>query len=349
MHECIQWQGMRKTNTVQYIALFLFSIIGIWLLWSILREQDPVTIIDRVLEFGVLSFAGFACLSFVNFGFTAWRWSIIINAEANKAEHIPARSLYFHRMAGYGFGYLTPAPLIGGEPVRIALAAKQGASLSRATSSAVLDTLFDLSANIIFVITGILLAIITGFAVGLPIIPAMIGIVFTAFLLGSFFWLLASGYNIASRVFSIMKLDQISKLKKPINTVVKMENQMADFLSCHQSSVAKIAILSSIVVTFRIVEIWYIAFFFGLDLSFTQLLLLSTLPGIALFAPVPAGVGVFEGSFTGLFQILGIASAYGLAFTVIIRARDLLFIAVGMLHLFLKGQDVLRKAVKKQI
>jgi hypothetical protein len=68
---------------------------------------------------------------------------------------------------------------------------------------------------------------------------------------------------------------------------------------------------------------------------------MSTLPGVSLLLPVPAGLGVFEGSNAGMFALLGVA-INPVAYTMIIRARDFLFIGLGIFHAVRSGEKLVR-------
>jgi len=108
-----------------------------------------------------------------------------------------------------------------------------------------------------------------------------------------------------------------------------------------------IAFLAVTVISFRVVEVFYLAHFFDIQLNFAQAFLISTLPGIALLLPVPAGLGVFEGGFASVFVLLGVPLS-AVAFALVIRLRDFAFIGFGLIHLLRQGgivvQDVIRRS-----
>jgi uncharacterized membrane protein YbhN (UPF0104 family) len=130
-------------------------------------------------------------------------------------------------------------------------------------------------------------------------------------------------------------------LKRYEEPLVSMENMMTDFLRGDVRLIALVAFLSITVISFRVVEVFYLAHFFGFDINFAQAFLVSTLPGIALLLPVPGGVGVFEGSFGLVFALLAIP-LNPVSFALIIRSRDLVFIFVGIAHMTTRGGKFLR-------
>ncbi|HWM80270.1 MAG TPA: lysylphosphatidylglycerol synthase domain-containing protein, partial [Methylomirabilota bacterium] len=48
---------------------------------------------------------------------------------------------------------------------------------------------------------------------------------------------------------------------------------------------------------------------------------------------VPGGLGVLEGAYTGIFAALGLGASAGLAFSLVRRARQVVWIGVGLLVL----------------
>ncbi len=330
------------------IFLIIFGL-GVWALLWLIHRENPAEIIANLKQFGILIFLGFLAMSFINFAFASWRLGLLVNNDLKKGEKkIPARKVFLNRMAGYGFGYLTPIVLLGGEPVKIGLLAKDGANAQRASGAVILDSLFDVTANVLFVFVGIGLALLQGLAGNGEFTPIIIGMVILLLLIGAFFWRLGSGRGVIQYVFRALQLHRVKRLWKICNGIIGMEKRMSDYLQKDKKAVMQITILSFIIVTFRLIEIWYIAYFLGVNLTFVQAFLASTLPGVALFLPVPGAIGVFEGGFAAVFVLLAIP-LNAVAFALIIRARDLMFIILGMSHLMVSGREFIRKYVFRSV
>ncbi|MBI1908038.1 flippase-like domain-containing protein [Candidatus Uhrbacteria bacterium] len=105
---------------------------------------------------------------------------------------------------------------------------------------------------------------------------------------------------------------------------------------------AGIVLLSVVMVSFKAVEAFFIAYFFDVTLSIRDTFLLATLPGIVLLLPVPAGLGVYEGSNAAIFSLLGL-KLNAVAYTAIIRIRDFVFIALGVTHAVRHGEKLFAK------
>ncbi len=339
---------MTVKKILRFTVFLIVSLLGAGALaWLVEREGVDI-IWSHLRIFGVIPFLGFVSISLLNFLLASWRWQIIINEEGSVQEKkLSLYKSFAHRMAGYGVSYITPAALIGGEPAKIALATKDKIKVSRATSSVILDTLFDVSANIFFMFAGVVLALMHGLGQDGSFTNIIIGMIIAILSLGVFFWMLATGKKIAEPIFSFMHLNRIKVTKRLCRLITKMELQMSRFLQKKKQLVFLLAILSFTVISFRIIEVLYIAYFFDVSLNFAEAFLISALPGLALFIPVPGGVGVFEGSFAALFGVLGIATLNPVAFAFVIRARDLIFVTLGLSHLSITGRNYLDKKLFK--
>lgn len=332
------------------LSLFFLSLfLGVGILAYLVYLQGPSQIFASVFEFGFWPFVGFVGISLINFGFYSLRWQLIINRHLPKGESIPFYRMYMHRMGGYAISYLTPAAQVGGEPVRIALlSSEKNASLKQATSSVLLDIAFELSAYVVFILAGVLLAIAQGLGDANSLVIAFVGLGGLLAFLIAFFTTIARGHGFFGPLFKFLRLDRFEKLNHFGQGIVETENMMRDFLKKNPGLVSIVALLSVTVISFRVIEVFYISYFFGVDLNFAQAFLVSTLPGIALLLPVPAGVGVFEGSFAAIFGIL-LIPLNAVAFALIIRGRDLVFILIGTLHILQKGSRFLQNKILKPL
>lgn len=300
------------------------------------------SIIGSLIDFGFLPFVGFVVLSLFNFVLYSWRWQLIVNAHLSQTKRLGLGRIYLHRMAGYAVSYLTPAAQVGGEPVRIGMLMSDGVPAKKATSAVALDITIELIAYMSFIVAGVVLAVITGIDQNGSLIWIGIGLVAALALLFGILIALAKGSYIVKKFVHVFWFDRVGRLKGLVTWLIDTEQQMHRFVKGRTGLLIGVSALAFIVITFRVVEAFYIAYFFGFPLSFAQAFLIATLPGIALLLPVPAGVGVFEGGFAAVFTILGVPLA-SVAFALIIRLRDTAFITIGSIHAVRQGGNWLRR------
>lgn len=239
-------------------------------------------------------------------------------------------------MTGYAVGYLTPLNQAGGEPVRVALLMADGVPAKSAVASATLDIAFELCSYVVFIALGVIFALIgqQGGTGTLVVMGVGLAAAFAIFL--SFFIALARGKAMARPLFHMLRLNRVKRLRGAEHWLEATEGLMRGFFSKGSGGVVGIAALSMTMVAFRVVETFYIAWGFGVSLNFTQAFLISSLPGLALLLPVPGGLGIFEGGFAAVFAALAVPMS-PIAFALIIRLRDVVFIVFGVAHMMRTG------------
>jgi uncharacterized protein (TIRG00374 family) len=336
-----------KLKFFREIVFGLFILVGLSMLALLIYREGISEILQTIEDFGLVAFVGFVLISLINFGLYSLRWQLILNHHTGKDVNLSFWQMYKHRMAGFAVSYLTPFAQIGGEPVRIGMLISDKVDSKKATSSVTLDIAIELIAYISFIVAGIVLAIITGLSSGGSLIFIGMGLVVVLTILTAFLFEVAKGGGCILKLLSIKFFANFKIIKKVKSWIAQMENMMCALLHTKKSFLFLIALLAIVAISFRVVEVYYIAYFFEVELSFAQAFLVSTLPGIALLLPVPAGLGFFEGGFSGLFVLLGIPLS-AVAFALVIRMRDIIFITFGCAHILRHGRHVVQDVIKKR-
>lgn len=314
---------------LKWIGILFLTLGGLYLLIATIAKQDIGLLLEELQFFGLFAFFGFVSISLLNFGLYVLRWKLIADHMHNKVR-VPFWLMYMHRMAGYCFSYITPSAQAGGEPVRMALLVKDGVKTERATASVTLDIAFELTFLAGFIFLGFALSLLQGVTdFSTNYISFLFIILFFGFflLLWFFAW---RGY----RPFSALQKRQ--RKNHPWSNVLRFlsgtESTIIEFFQAQRRVTVWVMLLSVLTMLFRVLEVYFIAWGFGhTGLQFSQAFLAATLPGIALLVPIPAGIGVFEGSMDFIFAALSIP-LNALAFIAIIRARDLIFVLIGFVH-----------------
>lgn len=309
----------------------LFLIIGISLFLSILFNTGLDNIGKTLSEFSLLHFIIFFVLSLLNFALFTLRWDIILRSQ-DKKHKVPFYRLFLHRMSAYAVSYLTPAATTGGEPVRIFFLQEEGISTKSAISSTVIDKVFEYTALIVFIFSGVLVSI---FGQSLFSNKAEILLIAFLFLFGGlifwFYYATIKNIGFFSSIFRFFKLNKIKRIKKLEKSILHIEKEMAKFYTQNIPKFIFLLFLSFCMVFFMVLEHFLIALFLGVRLTFLQSFLSATLPGISYMIPIPGALGILEGSHAGIFAILGVTINV-FVFVLIIRIRDLIFILIGLGH-----------------
>jgi len=314
------------------LAFFLLLfLVGVGILVVLLARVGFESVFSALVLFGLPPFLIFVSISLVNFSLYVYRWQYILNKDLPRDQRIGFWRLYMHRMSGFAFMYLLPMSIFGSEPIRVGLVHEDGIPLKRATSSVVIDLAFELTSFILFVSVGIVLAFFEHVALGNSLWLLILALsLFTALLL-SFYWATVTGRGFFSSIFRLLRLQNRKHLRKLNTWLVGMEAQMTEFLNGHPFMLVWLLLISLVTISFKTLESWFVAHFLGVSLNFSQALLVSTIPGLAMLLPIPGGLGFFEASNTGLFALLGI-SVNALVLVLIIRLRDIIFMVIGLTH-----------------
>lgn len=333
--------------SVANIVIFAGGLLaGVGLFVYLVMKTGPAQVWASLLSFGVWPFVAFFVMSLINFMLYSWRWQILTNVLLGGKHRVPFWNVYLHRMSGYAVSYLTPIAQVGGEPARIALLTTDNVPTKTAVSSVTLDIAFELAAYVLFILAGVVFALFEGTMSGTQVwyVGGALMLAFGIFV--GFLVALASGKKVFVRTFRALRLHNIRRLQRAEHWLEEMEETMSGVFHGRRTLVVFICLLSLAMIGFRVVEMFFIALFFGVSLNFSQVFLISTLPGIALLLPVPAGLGVFEGTFAMVFSSVGVAMD-PVAFALVIRLRDLGFVAIGTLHMVRKGGHYFAQRMQK--
>ncbi len=328
------------------VGIVASGAIGFALLYALLAAEGWDSVVNNIRSFGVWPFVGFVIISMMNFVLYSIRWMIILHRQVAEKKHkLSLWRMYWHRMTGYAVGYLTPLNQAGGEPVRVALLMADGVPAKSAVASSTLDIAFELCSYVVFISLGVVFALVEHQGGVGTLVVMGVGLAIAFGLLLSFFTALGRGRPMAKPLFHRLRLDRIKRFRGVEHWLEETEDLMRGFFSGGGWVVFGISALSMAMVAFRVVETFYIAWGFGVTLNFAQAFLASSLPGLALLLPVPGGLGIFEGGFAAVFAALNVPMN-ALAFALIIRLRDVVFIAFGMFHMIRTGTGWAFKKVK---
>ncbi len=321
------------------LLLVVAVIIGGGLFAFLIWRTGAAATYQALRAFGALPCIGFVLISLTNFTLYSLRWQIISN-DISPKHKLPLQRFFLHRMSGYAAGYLTPASQVAGEPIRVAMLVADGVPVKEATSSVILDLAFEISAVVAFIISGVVIALSQGFGGSTAIAGAGVMIAVIVAILLAFFWRLARGDGFFSSIMQLLQLHRVKKLQGMYKWLVETESLISKFFAGKKSKLAFIVMLSIVMVSFKAVEAFFITHFFGVPISLRDGFLLATLPGIVLLLPVPAGLGVYEGSNAAIFSLLGL-HLNAVAYTAIIRIRDFVFIMIGVIHAVRRGEKLI--------
>ncbi|MBC8495344.1 flippase-like domain-containing protein [archaeon] len=304
---------------------FVLKTIPIGEVMTLFKNAKTTTIIGYVLS-------SVAILLTVT-----WRWQIILESQKIK---IPFITLWGYRIVGYGISFLTPAAKLGGEPFRAGLLCRHNIKFSKGLSSVVIDKAIDLVFSALFFFIGIIVIL---FSLALPGLTEIAMLFFAIiFMIGAIFFYkrMVSGQGFIMGAYKFLKLNRIKSFQLPEKKLVEFEALLIKFFRDDKKHFIMTVVASFISWIFMFFEFKFLGLILGYDLSFIGLFLIISLIGLAFLIPIPMALGSMEASQVTVFSIIGENTAGGVALSFVVRARDLIWSAIGIILLSYYGVNV---------
>ncbi len=255
---------------------------------------------------------------------TAW-WVLF-----SKPERLPVWQLFWMRWIGESVSTLIPSAAVGGDVVRARLAALRGVSIPTAAASVLVDITLGVFVQIGFTLLGLgLIVSVTGHQgfVRPTLIGAMIGVLaiigfYVVQRLGMFRFFgkmisrLANADDWHSLVHSGRSLDE---------TIRRLYARRWGVIGCCLWTVMSLILGSG--------EIWIALQALGLQATIVNSLILQSMVltiRSAMF-PVPGALGVQEGGYVLIGNLLGIPGDAAFALSLIARVRELILGIPGLI------------------
>ena len=312
-----------------------FFLFGIVVLAVMVTQLDFKEVWSGLCRAGYWFFAVIVLWAFL-YVFNTATWYIIIRSGTEEKPPIKFWWLYKITVSGFALNYATPGGLMGGEPYRVmSLSPHIGAE--RASSSVILYAMTHIFSHFLFWLLSVALYLIT------EPLNAFIGILLTlvtAFcLLGVWFFLKGYRKGIAVSVMNLLKrLPGISRWAKGF--VEKHQEQLTtvdkQIAALHRQNKRTFVSAVLLELSCRIVsslEIMFVLLVLMPDVDFVQCVLI--LAFTSLFANMlffmPLQLGGREGGFLMSTAGLAMSASSGIFVALIVRLRELIWTAIGLL------------------
>ncbi len=321
----------------------LFFLFGIVMLAVMLTQLDYRQVWDGLKSAGYWFFAVVALWAFL-YIFNTATWYIIIKSGSNEPTKINFFWLYKITVSGFALNYTTPCGLMGGEPYRVmSLSPKIGPE--RASSSVILYAMTHIFSHFLFWILSILIYLLT------EPLNFFMGIILTsagAFcLLGVWFFIKGYRKGMAVRLMNLLKhipgakkwaRGFVERHKEQLDTI---DSQIAALHNQNRKSFVSAVLLELACRFCSAFEIMFILLVLTADVSFAQCVLIFAFT--SLFANllffIPLQLGGREGGFIMSTAGLALSASAGIFVALIVRIRELIWTAIGLLLINLEKKN----------
>jgi len=262
-----------------------------------------------------------------------FKWNIILKAQGCK---VPFFKLFTYKLAGFAVSYVTPSAHIGGEPVKAYLLNKNhNIEFKKSLSSVVIDKSLELSLDGFFACITILIILVNFTVPKNTAILMALGFFVMASAMYAFYHLTLTEKGFFTTCFRLLRLHKWKLTKKYEKDIKGMESHLIYFFKYNKKG------FRNAFLTFLLV--WILMFFefklalllLGYNASFVAIFIFFSLVGIAYIIPVPAALGALEFGQSSASVMLGISKSVGLALSIIIRSRDMIWVFLGLSYLAL--------------
>jgi uncharacterized protein (TIRG00374 family) len=228
---------------------------------------------------------------------------------------------------------LVPSGKLGGDPLRIWLAASDRVAPGKAIASVAVDRTLEVASTAPFsLLFGALLL-----QHGIPQLErVMVAVSVGTFGLGVGIFVavrrLRRGAGLVTPLVLSMKLDRFRLVDRQLDVMANSEASAARLVE--QSPRMLGAFAAGLVANLLVIgEFFLLLAAFGLPTDPIAIVAVIFATGAAHMLPVPAGIGVLEGATLWLFQLLGYSADVGLAVGLAARLRELIWMLPGVIYL----------------
>jgi putative membrane protein len=320
------------------LTLYLFGFAGAALFTGLLIRQGAAEVGRAVATAGwaLLAIAIYHLLVPVFLDTVAW-WVLF-----PKPERPRLRQLFWMRWVGESISTLVPSAAVGGDIIRARLATLHGARMTISAASVLVDITLGVFTQAAFTILGLVLLVnATGQKsfVGPTLLGTLVGVI----AVGGFYFVQRLG------MFRFLALI-VSKLASSSEWHSLVEGGATLDETIRQLYARRGAVIACCVVTIVSLiggsgEIWIALHALGLHATIMNAIILQsmvlTIRSVAF--PVPGGIGVQEGGYLVVGNLLGIAGGAAFALSLIARVRELTLGIPGLIvWQIVEGRRLLR-------
>jgi len=336
---------MEKSDRNNLLVL-LSLIVGLIIFGFVIFSTGIKEVINILFRFSILKFLVILLL-FV-FGLVLWtyKWDLILRTDK---YNLKFKKLFIFRIIDYAIGYVIPTGMFGGETTRAYLTHKEGVHLHTAISTIVIDRALELTINIILGLFCIVYLLANNILSHDLIIFFTIFLFILSFLLIFFYYMFMNKKGFFTAILKALRLNHFSLIKKVEKQIEKIEQYIINFFNQHRLKFFYALFITAVGWFIFLLQAYLIFWFLGYKVSFTLVFLVMVLSGFVTTLPMPAYIGVLEGGIAGIFLLLGLPASAGVAYSLILRGRDIILVIFGFIFLSRFGITLTKKYLKDDI
>jgi putative membrane protein len=306
---------------VKWLRVLLF-LLGAGVLVALVLEHDPAVVFAsiRQLSWRLVVILAFPMTLVMFFDTLGWRYAFL-------RDEVPVGLLARVRLAGEAFNLVTPTAALGGEVVKAWLL-RDRVPLDVSVPSVIIAKTTITLAQGIFLLIGIVLAALT--LSGSTLLHAMeLLLVLEVLALGMFVYAQTRGLvGRSARLLARLGIRHLSG----DGTAARVDEALREFYRREPGRLVRSIGYHLVAWLLGSLETWLILWLLGVPVSLVTAAVIEAFGTGIRFATflVPASLGAQEGGYVVTFLALGLGTADAVAFGLVRRIRELVWIAIGL-------------------
>ncbi len=312
--------------------------LGVVLLAVLVWQNDPVAILATIrrLSWRLVIVVLFPAVLVTVFDTLGWRFAFA-------RDRVAFPVLVAARVAGEAFNLTTPTANVGGEAIK-AFLLREHVPLEESLPSVIVAKTTITIGQALFLLVGFAVAwaILPPGSALLHSMPWFLGI--EVVLLGVFVAAQMYGSTMGSATRMLGMLG-VRSVENAAGMMVSVDDALRSFYRREPSRLALSIGFHFVAWLLGSIEVYLTLAFLGIHVSWgtaTVIEAFGTAVKVATFL-IPASLGVLEGGFAAAFAAFGLGAPIGISFSLIRRARELVWAGLGMLAFAAMRPDTERR------
>ena len=259
-------------------------------------------------------------------------WFLTLEQWASRVGFV---RLFMVRMAGEAINATTPTAMLGGEPMKAYLLTRYEVPMVEGLASVVTAKTIMTLAQILYVVLGLSVTLWLVGGTEYNVLVAFVSVGLLGF--GVFLFLVVQRYGLGRGLLTVADTCRIrsQRLEAYRPRLLELDRTIRTFYRQRRRTfILSMGVHFTAWLT-ELFEVYAILYFLGAEVGWLSSLSIAAMTALikGSVSFVPGGLGVQEGGYLVFLMALGYGEVTGIAFAVIRRIREILWILIGLLFL----------------
>ncbi|MDE0144805.1 MAG: flippase-like domain-containing protein [Nitrospira sp.] len=310
----------------------VFLVAGVAVLGGLLWHIGPFRIWETVERVGLVASCMILVPFLVVYLLDTYGWSLTLGPWASRVGFV---RLFMVRMAGEAINATTPTAMLGGEPMKAYLLTRHEVPMVEGLASVVTAKTIMTLAQVLYMVLGLSATFWLVGGTGYNVLVAFVSVGLLGF--GVFLFLVVQRYGLGRGLLTVADACRIrsQRLEAYRPRLLELDRTIRTFYGRRRRTFFLSMGVHFTAWLTELFEVYAILYFLGAEVGWLSSLAIAAMTSLikGSVSFVPGGLGVQEGGYLVFLVALGYGEVTGIAFAVIRRIREILWILIGLLFL----------------